>query len=118
MTSPPGREFHHREHLQTAWYHITRDGDRGVDETLRNIRAFAEHSGHAQKFHTTLTLVWAQLVRAAIREEIGCTSFEELLRRHAALLDKALPLRYYSREVLFSERAREEWVPPDRNVLP
>jgi hypothetical protein len=116
MTSPA--EFHHREHLQTAWYYLTRDRNSGEHETLRNIRAFAQHHGQAQKFHTTLTLVWTRLVCAAIREEVGCTSFEELLQRHGALLDKALPLRYYSPEVLFSERAREEWVPPDRNPLP
>jgi hypothetical protein len=39
----------------------------------------------------------------------------ELIVQHG---ERELPLRYYSREQLFSVRARRFWLPPDRMPLP
>ena len=84
----------------------------------RALRTFAEHHGHAQKFHLTMTLCWTRFVAAAISEEPDCSTCDELLLRHPALCDKRLPLRYYSQARLFSDEARRSWVDPDLQPLP
>lgn len=113
------RAFGHREHLSAAWYYIRRDGvEAGISATVRAIRSFAEHLGHGEKFHLTLTLCWGHLVAAAMRQERGCATPDELIARHSALQNKDLPLRFYSPQALFSEQARQNWVPPDLEPLP
>jgi hypothetical protein len=115
----PNEEFKHRQHVATAFYYIRRDGvARGTSATARAIRAFAEHHGHARKFHLTMTLCWSRLVAAALAEDGPCETDDVLVSRHPALMDKQLPLRYYSRAVLFSEEARRGWVEPDLQPLP
>jgi hypothetical protein len=52
-----------------------------------------------------------------IRSSVPGASFTEVLRTHPRLLDKDLPLAFYSREQLFSDRARLAWLEPDRQPL-
>lgn len=112
-------DFRHRQHVEAAFYYIRRHGAaRGTDATASAIRAFAGHHGQAKKFHLTMTLCWSRLVAAALTEEGDCETAEALLARHPALLNKHLPLVYYSRALLFSETARRRWVEPDLQPLP
>lgn len=112
-------EFKHRQHVQAAFFYIRRDGvARGMIATASAIRAFAEHHGQAQKFHLTMTLCWSRLVAAALAEEGSCETDDVLVSLHPALMDKQLPLRYYSKAVLFGDEARRRWVEPDLQQLP
>lgn len=43
----------------------------------------------------------------------GDADLDALLARHPHLLDTRLPLRHWSRELLFSGAAKERWVEPD-----
>jgi hypothetical protein len=45
-------------------------------------------------------------------------TLDSTLERHPMLLDKALPLRHWSREALFSDAARAAWAEPDILPLP
>ena len=38
---------------------------------------------------------------------------EQIVKANRQLLEKDFPLTYYSRQLLFSDRARESWVEPD-----
>ena len=40
-------------------------------------------------------------------------SLEQIVKANRQLLEKDFPLTYYSRQLLFSDRARESWVEPD-----
>ena len=40
-------------------------------------------------------------------------SLEQIVKANRRLLEKGFPLTYYSRQLLFSDRARESWVEPD-----
>jgi hypothetical protein len=114
----PGDGFRHRDHLRLTWIYLTLDGPEVVEEKLcRAIAAFAIRRGAAQKFHHTLTIAWVRLVEDARRLRPGAT-FEALLDGCAFLLDKDLPLSYYTRERLFSDEARLAWVEPDLRPLP
>ena len=111
--------FHHREHLRFTRYCVLRDGYPFAIETVSELIArFASRHGQAQKFHVTMTHCWVRIVAAALADEPRDCSFEQLVARHPQLLDKHLPLRYYSRERLFSDAARAGWMEPDLLELP
>ncbi|HME82301.1 MAG TPA: hypothetical protein VKF82_09520 [Candidatus Eremiobacteraceae bacterium] len=84
---------------------------------IETIRRFAAHHGHAPKFHFTLTALWVRLVAAHVADHPDA-AFDELIDLDNRLLDKDLPLRFYSRAQLFSEHARASWVEPDVRPLP
>jgi hypothetical protein len=68
-------------------------------------------------FVETLTLAWVRLVAAHM---VSCDagSFEEFIAANPGLLDRQLPDRHFSTEVLWGDRARHEWVEPDLLPLP
>jgi hypothetical protein len=112
-------EFRHRQHLEIAfWYLQSKGTEAGSDAIVRALEALTAHLGHAEKFHLTMTLCWIRLVAAGMAEDGPCETPEALISKHSGLLDKHLPLRFYSKELLFSERARSQWVEPDIAPLP
>jgi hypothetical protein len=88
-------EFHHADHLRLALAYLADSASvaEATDRMAVSIKAFAHAAGHDQKYHHTLTVVWVRLV--------------------ARLLDRRLPLAYYSHDRLFSRDARERWIEPD-----
>jgi hypothetical protein len=68
-----------------------------TDRMVEALRGKAAAAGHPEKYHHTVTVFW--------------------MRQVAALLDKDLPLDYYTRERLFSDDARHGWIEPDVRPL-
>ena len=52
-------------------------------------------------------------VSAQERAMAADKSLEQIVKANRQLLEKDFPLTYYSRQLLFSDRARESWVEPD-----
>ena len=108
-------DFDHRAHVRVAWVYV-REGpsvDAATDRMRHAIRRFAAAANAAQKYHETLTLLWMRLLaEAAARVAVPC-ELDALLAQCPELADKDLPLKYYTRERLFSDEARTRWVPPD-----
>jgi hypothetical protein len=71
--------------------------DEAATRMASALRAFATAHGHPEKYHHTITVFWMRMV--------------------ARLLDRDLPLSYYSRERLWSEAARTGWIEPDLRTL-
>ena len=111
--------FRHRDHLRFAHYRLLRNGwPFALDAVSEQIARFARHHGQPGKFHVTMTQCWVRLVAGALAGEPRKCSFEQLVARHPQLLDKSLPMQYYSRERLFSDAARARWLEPDLCELP
>lgn len=112
--------FDHRAHVRVAWVYV-REGPSLEAATTRmrdGIRRFAAAANASQKYHETITILWMRLLAdAAARLATPC-ELRELLEQRPELADKDLPLKYYSRERLFSDQARAGWVPPDLLGLP
>ncbi|HZT77133.1 MAG TPA: hypothetical protein VFA27_10775 [Vicinamibacterales bacterium] len=91
--------FHHPEHLRLALAYLadSRSEAEAVRRMSAALAAFARANGHESKYHETLTIFW--------------------IRSVARLLDRQLPLEYYSRERLFGDVARRQWVDPDLKPL-
>jgi hypothetical protein len=108
-------DFDHVAHLRVAWVYVCEAGS--ADAALPRIRAaiqgFAAAAGAAQKYHETITVVWMRLLENAGAHVAQPCELSELLRQRPELADKNLPLQQYSRARLFSDAARESYVPPD-----
>lgn len=115
----PNERFRHRDHLRLAHHLVLREGyPFALEAVTDTIRRFATGHGLAEKFHLTMTHCWVRLVAAALADEPWSCSFERLVARHPALLDRGMPLRYYSRDRLFADSARAAWMEPDLAALP
>jgi predicted PhzF superfamily epimerase YddE/YHI9 len=77
-----------------------------------SLRRFASSLGHLEKYHETVTLFWVHFL-ARERAMFTGKSLEQIAKANRRLLEKDFPLTYYSRQLLFSDRARESWVEPD-----
>lgn len=110
--------FHHRDHLRLGWIYLRRY--RVSDAAVRiaeSIRRYAAHHGRSDKYHETITVAWLRLV-ADFTGRTRAVNFNELLASSPELLDKNTLHQYYSPELLDTEAARTQFVPPDRKALP
>jgi hypothetical protein len=111
--------FDHRAHVRVAWVYV-REGPTLGAATARMreaIRRFAAAANASQKYHETITVLWMRLLAGAAGRLATPCELAELIEQHPELADKDLPLKYYSRERLFSDEARAAWVAPDLESL-
>jgi hypothetical protein len=121
----PAGEWTHETHLRVGGILVHRLGPEAALARLRTgIRALNEAHGtqnsKSRGYHETITAayVWfiAQFLDSCPREMEIEDRVEELLM--STLGERTFLLCFWSREVLFSERARAEWVEPDLAPLP
>ena len=121
----PKPEWTHEAHLATTTYLLTRRPDIDIDRQLPGfIRAYNESVGGANSdsegYHETITRVFLHGVRLFLAEADPKEPLHELV--NDLLLSpmgrRDWPLRFYSRERLFSVEARRHFIPPDIAALP
>ena len=115
----PKPAWTHEAHLSTCAWLIVERPDLAPERDLPDlIRRYNESVGGvndaAQGYHETITRIFIRAVRA----HLGVTEGQGLCERVNALLlapegRRDWPLRFYSRELLFSPAARLGWVEPD-----
>lgn len=115
----PRADWTHEAHLAACLWLLTERPDILPERDLPVlIRRYNESVGgvndDTQGYHETLT----QLYISGVRRFLAETGAGGLVERVNALLASATgardwPLRFYSREVLFSAAARRGWVAPD-----
>ncbi len=115
----PKARWTHAAHLTIGlWYLSRQPFGEALAEVRTRIRRYNESVGTANTddggYHETLT----KLFLLGIREHAAAHPGETLPAVLAALLasplaDSAWPLRYYSRQRLFSVAARRDWLAPD-----
>jgi ribosomal protein S18 acetylase RimI-like enzyme len=116
----PAAQWTHVAHLRVAWLHLARYALDDAHLRMRAgiIRLNAVHGLvelPTRGYHETITRVWLVLVAAARGDAPGHDSIA-FLAAHS--LERDTPLRYYSRERLFSLAARSCFVAPDLAALP
>lgn len=120
----PKAEWTHEAHLSTcAWLILERPEIVPERDLPDLIRRYNESVGGVNSdtagYHETITQVMIRAVRAALTRSEG----RGLAGRVNALLladegRRDWPLRFYSRERLFSVEARRRWIDPDLLNLP
>ena len=111
----PAGSFHHKEHIFLAWLYLQ---DLPLHEVLQRypiaIKRYAKHVGADDLYHETITFAFLFLINERVEEnqdadwDTFCSDNPDLFER-----DLAAILRYYSPELLFSDRAKRMFVMPD-----
>jgi hypothetical protein len=123
----PRNEFNHAMHLIVAAHYVRAVSvDEAIDKMRRGLMNhlrlvgvdFSNPDGE-MPYHETLTVFWVRAVADFVKSKNGA-SVVEIANEMAAKFDKDYPLRFYSKEVLFSDEARKSFVRPDleENQLP
>jgi len=115
-TTLPANEFHHQQHVEVAWLFVRRHGmPAALSEFTTAIKRFADAKGATGLYHETIT--WAFLLLIADRQaRHPATTFEEFAAANPDLLvwKPSVLDRYYSKELLASDLARQTFLMPDR----
>lgn len=116
-------EWKHAEHLVVALCYLE---ENDLDTATAKMKSGILHlleKGYGldltkeMPYHETITVFWMRTAYAfsLMHKEL---SFVEKANSLCELFDKDYPLKFYSRELLFSDRARAEYVRPDLDVYP
>ncbi|HEY2747884.1 MAG TPA: hypothetical protein VGL86_24850, partial [Polyangia bacterium] len=87
----PATEFHHRQHLQVAWWLL------GVEPPLAamarfvaSLRRYAAHIGKPELYHETITWAYLLLVNERLERGGRGRSWDEFARAHPELFERDL----------------------------
>lgn len=111
-------EWKHREHLVVALYYVSRFDLAAATEMMRRgILRLLEHGfgvdlEKEMPYHETLTVFWMNTVHAFWIDHKHLP-LADIANWIAESLDKDHPLKFYTRELLFSDEARGRFVEPD-----
>ena len=114
----PHADWKHAEHLVVALYYATHhDLDTAYSRMRGGILNLLEHGFKVDlkkemPYHETITLFWMRLVAEYNSSKNGASLLEKA-NEVAYKWDKDYPLNFYSRELLFSDEARANFVPAD-----
>ena len=114
-------DWHHSEHLVVALYYLThhdietattkvRDGILNLLRTTFKVDLTKE-----MPYHETLTVFWMRTV-ADFKTSKNGSSLLDNANEVARKFDKDYPLRFYSRELLFSDEARARFIEGDLEI--
>jgi hypothetical protein len=113
----PRHEWNHAGHLTVALYYCAHHVlETASDKMRRNLLHHLKNIGvdltREMPYHETLTAFWMRTVDDFRKSKNGA-SIIETANELIAAFDKDYPLRFYSRELLFSDEARARPVEPD-----
>ena len=119
----PKSEWTHEAHLVVAiWYLLRYDYNQALDLVREYITMHNESVGtpnsDSDGYHETITRFWmwnAQRFLSLTKYKSVAAACNAFI--HSEFGQSDYPLTYYSQELLFSLKARKEWVQPDRNNL-
>lgn len=109
-------EWRHADHLVVGLYYVLHDEKTAYAKMRAGIFNLLESFGvdfsKEMPYHETLTIFWMRQINDFAESRRGLLNFEtanEMIEK----FDKNYPLRFYSRELLFSDEARKIFVKPD-----
>jgi len=115
----PKEKWTHEAHLVTAvWFHANHTPLEAICYLRSGIAAYNEATGgqntHTDGYHETITLFWCLTISGFVAQNKGML-LPELCEKFLSseMATKEYPLKFYSREKLFSLQARATWVEPD-----
>ena len=123
--SLPRAEWTHEAHLAATTYLLLRRPDVDFDIRLPDIiRSYNESVGgvnsDTEGYHETITRTYLHGVRLFLSDADLDEPVHELVTELllSPMGRRDWPLRFYSRDLLFSVAARRDFVPPDVAALP
>ena len=113
-------DWKHAEHLTVALHYLSVHDMETATEKMRSgifklLGAFGVDLSKEMPYHETLTICWMRTVADFNAEKNG-TALLDKANELVASCDKDYPLKFYSREFLFSDQARAKFV--DGDLIP
>lgn len=110
-------DWRHAEHMVVANFYLSEnDFDAALGKMRAGIfnllRAFGVDLEKEMPYHETLTVFWMRTVEDFRKTKNGASALE-MCNEMAERFDKDYPLKFYSRERLFSDEARAGFVEAD-----
>ena len=112
--------FDHVGHMRLACLYLeSRPLEDAITATCEGIRAYAESLGAAMKFHRTITEALVRIIDERRCGDAGGDGWRDFVEANRDLLEDCVSVLegYYSQERLFSEKARKDYLPPDKRQL-
>ena len=120
----PKAEWTHAAHLTVGLYYCYHN-PLGVAKNLMSDGIYWLNDAHGTPntetsgYHETLTVFWLKTVASFLEKAGREKGLAELANELVATVNETrLPLRFYSRELLFSAKARMSYVEPDLEDFP
>ena len=121
----PRDEWTHEAHLAATTYLLLKHPEIDLDSELPGIiRRYNESVGgvnsDSEGYHDTITRAYLHGIRLFLGEADTTDPIHELVNEllHSPMGKRDWPLRFWSRERLFSIDARRGFVPPDLAAMP
>ena len=121
----PREEWTHEAHLAATTYLLLKHPEIDLDAELPGlIRRYNESVGgvnsDSEGYHDTITRAYLHGIRLFLSEADTGEPIHELVNEllHAPMGRRDWPLRFWSRDRLFSVEARRGWVEPDLAAMP
>ncbi|HMS43003.1 MAG TPA: hypothetical protein PKE69_22430 [Pyrinomonadaceae bacterium] len=110
-------DWRHAEHLTVALFYLSNHDYETAYSKMRQgifhlLKSFGVDLIKEMPYHETLTVFWLKTVDDFRKSKKGA-SIIEISNELNAEFDKDYPLRFYSRERLFSEEARANFIEAD-----
>lgn len=108
--------FDHIGHLRLAWIYLNKYSlECSLGLISSNIKLYAENLGATDKFNQTITTAIVLLVAKRINE-LAIKTWDEFIELNQDIVNDCLAVikQFYSHELLFSEKAKREFVFPDK----
>jgi hypothetical protein len=115
----PRDEWKHAEHLIVGLYYLyhSTNFSEAYEKMRRNLlyhlKAIGIDFSREMPYHETITIFWMRTISNFLNSKHGYSIAELTKELLETCGEKDFPLKYYSRELLFSDRARAEFVEPD-----
>ena len=118
-TCPPG-QFNHHAHITVAlWYLTKMPFSEATDKMRSTIQQFARSHHHSHLYNETITMFWLKLLRHLLDVTEPNASLPDVTYQTITSLGSMrFVFSHYSKELVFSDRARKHWVEPDLLPLP
>lgn len=113
-------DWGHAEHLIVASFYLSENDFDAAYSRMRDgifnlLKAFKVDLTKEMPYHETMTTFWMRTVEDFRKTRIGYSEFE-ICDELTKSFGKDYPLRFYSRELLFSEKARAGFIEADLPV--
>jgi hypothetical protein len=108
--------FHHPDHVRAAWMYLNRFSVLEAIERFSNaLQAYAASKGKLNRYNETITWAYVLLINERIRRGVGAETWETFAAANPDLFDwkDSILLKYYRRETLASDLARQVFLMPD-----
>ncbi len=114
----PRDKWRHAEHLTVALFYLVHHDFEFAANKMRNgilhyLKIIGVDLEKENPYHETITLFWMRMVSSYLSSKNKNSIVELTNGLLETCSDKDLPLKFYSRELLFSDNARKEFVQPD-----